>query len=140
MPTLSFLPSLSTLPSTSTSTSTATVSVACLRAIPPSPEEEEDEPRSCGLKGSRHGTPVLGLAPLAPDASASASASASGSSTPRSVSFAVEPPKYSEKRERSREGGKVERTKKKRKGGEGKGWVDERVPRCYVCAPAWCDR
>jgi hypothetical protein len=128
-----FLPSPSTLPSTSTSTATA--SVTRLKAMPPTPEEEEEEKRRAaekrrsGLKGSRQGsatgTPVMGLTPLIPPPPPSSSSdvvsnpSVSGSSTPRSVSFAVEPPKYSEERERSGEGGtggrRVERKKKKRK-------------------------
>ena len=129
-----FLPSPSTLPSTSTSTATA--SVARLKAIPPTPEEEGEEKRRAaenrrsGLKGSRQGTPVMSLTPLAPlpplllpsSSDAASNPSISGSSTPRSVSFAVEPPKYSEERERSGEGGaggrRVERKKKKRKEGE----------------------
>ncbi len=136
-----FLPSPSTLPSTSTSTATA--SVARLKAIPPTPEEQEEEKRRAaetrrsGLKGSRQGsaagTPVMGLTALTPlppppppsssDAVVSNPPSISGSSTPPRVSFAVEPPKYSEERERSGEGGtggrRVEREKKKnRKEGE----------------------
>ena len=125
-----FLPSPSTLPSTSTSTATA--SVARLKAIPPTPEEQEEEKRHAaekrrsGLKGSRQGsatgTPVMGLTPLTPppplplppSSDAVSNPSASGSSTPRSVSFAVEPPKYSEERERSGAGWK----KKSRKEGE----------------------
>ena len=130
-----FLPSPSNLPSTSTSTATA--SIARLKAIPLTPEEEEEEKRRAaerrrsGLKGSRQGsatgTPVMGVAPLAPLAAPPAgdAASASGSSTPRSVSFAVEPPRYSEGREGGR---RVERKKKKtRDDGDGDeergGWM-----------------
>ena len=138
-----FLPSPSNLPSTSTSTATA--SVARLKAIPLTPEEEEKEKRRVaerrrsGMKGSRQGsatgTPVMGLTPLAPaplasgagglplpPSDAASNSSISGSSTPLSVSFAVEPPKYSEERERSGEGGRrVERKtkRKKRKDGDG---------------------
>lgn len=65
----------------------------------------------------------MGVAPLAPLAAPPAgdAASASGSSTPRSVSFAVEPPRYSVEREGGR---RVERKKKKktrRDGGDGDG-------------------
>jgi len=136
-----FLPSPSTLPSTSTSTATA--SVARLKAMPPTTEEEEEErrrtteKRRSGLKGSRQGsaagTPVMGLTPLMPSSDAVSTPSVSGSSTPRSVSFAVEPPKYSEERERSGEGGnggrRVERKKKRKEGEEGEkekekgGWM-----------------
>lgn len=120
-----FLPSPSMLPSTSTSTATA--SVPRLKAIPLTPEEEEEEKRRAadrrrsGLKGSRQGsaagTPVMGLMPLVP-CDAASNPSMSGSSTPRSVSFAVQPPKYSEQRERNGDGRRVERKKKKRKDGE----------------------
>ena len=57
------------------------------------------------------GTPVMGVTPLAPLAvpPTGDAASASGSSTPRSVRFAVEPPRYSEEREGGRaEGGEEE--------------------------------
>ena len=116
-----FFPSPSTLPSTSTSTATA--SVARLKAIPLTPEEQEEEKlraaekRRSGMKGSRQGTPVMGSVPLALSDGAS-NPSISGSSTPRSVSFAVEPPKYSVERERDGEGAtgrRVERERGKRK-------------------------
>ena len=63
----------------------------------------------------------MGLTPLTPplpSSDAVPNPSASGSSTPRSVSFAIEPPKYSEERERNGEGGTGWKKKSRKEGEE----------------------